>query len=177
VIVRVITSRGSGGGGAILIKPPRAPASVEAGSGGRAGPSRRGRGLRVPAEEPPARLPLPEDEARVAESPVLEQPGPQLRFRVGLGLERYRDRPVLSGQHGLALDQDELSRYGHEPGDAADTIVRECGQGIEIRLGEAAQRDGQDLELTALNQGKEQSQRPVEVLDANVRRGVRPALA
>ena len=76
-------------------------------------------------------------------------------------------------QHRPALDEDELDGDRDERADVAEPVRLETGERVEVGVGEAAERHGQDVELARLDERQEQGQRPVELGDLDLGRGSR----
>ncbi len=158
----------------------KAAARTEAGSGGRSGrncpgPARLRRDLRVAAVEPPCHRPRPQRQGRVPEPLVLEESSAQLRLGIQFVVEWYRGRLGWPRQDRPALDEDQLRGDGHERGYVPEAIALQGGQGIQIRFGEAAEGHGQDVELAGLDEGQQQRQRPVELVELYVGGSIRDA--
>ena len=77
-------------------------------------------------------------------------------------IHRGRRRPR---QHRPALDEDELRGDRDERADVAEPVGLERRQRLEIGVGEAAERDGQDVELARLDEREQQPERAVELGD------------
>ena len=56
----------------------------------------------------------------------------------------------------------------------AEAVRVERRQRVEVGIGEAAERDGQDVELAGLDQREEERQRALELGDLDMGRGLRP---
>ena len=81
----------------------------------------------------------------------------------------------LARQHRAALDQDQLAGDRDERADIAEPVDLERRERVEIGVGQRAERDRQDVELARLDERQEQGERPVELGDLDLGRGLRPA--
>ncbi len=145
----------------------------------RSGPCLTGGGCdhRLAAEQPHADgRPVQEPPARIAVRAVQQEPRTQLCLGIGLVLgqnARHLDDPPR--QDRPALDQDQLAGDRHERADVAEAVGLERRQGVEIRIGEGAERDRDHVQLARLDQGQEQGQGSVERLHPDLGRGIGPS--
>ena len=182
VIERGDDSGGGSGGGASADQPVERPDEDGA---GRAAARRRGRRAGqaggsaarrlAPEQADRVRARLLEPQAGVAKGAVQEQPRAELRLGIGPSSAPSAARwPAPARQHRPALDQDQLARDRHERADVADPVVLERRQGLEVGLGEGAERHGQDVEPARLDQRQEQPERAFELGDPDVGGRLRP---
>ncbi len=158
VIVRGTTSGGTATGGAIVTRwASAAPQSggIERRGVGRPGAGERrgpGDGRLATEQADPDQRAVGQVPARIAVGAVEQEPRPQLGLRIGgLLVEAGRVHDRRSREHRPALDQDELRGHGHERADIPDPVDLQAGERVEIGLGEAAERHGQDIELAGLD--------------------------
>ena len=91
--------------------------------------------------------------------------------------QRRRGLDPVPRQHRPRLDQDQLARDRHERRHVAHPVAVERREGVEVRVGERAERHREDVELAGLDQGQQQAERPVERGQRDERRrlGRRPS--
>ncbi len=135
-------------------------------------------GAGLAAEQPDlAQGALGEALAGVAVGAVQQQAGPELGLGIGaLVGESGRVQHRAARQDGPALDEDELRGDRHERAHIAEAVRFQARERIEVGVGEAAQRDGEHVELACLDQRQEERQRTVELgeLDLGGRLGPAP---
>src|SRR5829696_6244640 len=122
---------------------------------------------------------LQEPRAGIAERAVEDQPGTKLGFGVWpLVRERHRPFHRPARQQRPGLDEDQLARHRDERRDVAHPVPVQAGQRVEVRPGQGAEGNREDVQLAGLDEREEERERPIEGRERDVgRRFGAPPLA
>ena len=90
-------------------------------------------------------------------------------------IRRRRSRSTWSGRAASEEQGDQLARDRHERTHVAQPVRVKGRERVQVGLREAPERHGQDVELARLDEREEQGERPLELGDLDLERGLRPA--